>query len=1539
VNITTVFIKRPVATTLLSLALVVAGCIAYALLPVSALPQVDFPTISVSASMSGASPKTMAASVATPLERAIGAIAGITEMTSVSTLGTTTVTVQFDLDRDINGAARDVQAAINTALGDLPSGLTTNPTYKLVNPADAPIMLVSLSSESMPRERLFDLASTLVSPKIAQVDGVGQVIVGGSALPAVRVAVNMDRLHQRGLSLEQVREAIAGYNDNLPQGALETDGRYWQIAVNSRARAAHEYAPLIVAWDNGNAVRLMDVATVTDSVQDVRNIGLLEDRPAVMLLIYRRPGANIIEAVDAVKATLPSLRELIPASVRMEAVFDRTITIRSSLHEVMRALVISVGLVVLVVFLFLYTARGTLIPGIGVGASIIGTFAGMYLCGFSLDNLSLMALAIATGFVVDDAIVVLENISRHLENGVPPAQAAIQGAREVSFTVFSISLSLIAVFIPILFMQGIAGRLFREFAATLSLAIAVSLLLSLTLTPMLCASLLQGKTASAPAPSALARHLAAFHAAVLRGYTSSLDLFLKHKQFVLILWFFITGLTVFLYIVTPKGFFPQQDTGLIRGALLADQSLSFQAMSQKIRLLMRAASSDPAVETVAGYTTGSTSAFIAIALKPRSQRDADADEVIVRLRGKVNSEPGAQLFLAAAQDINVGGRISRAMYQYTLQTEDLDQLRHWTDTLQRALKSDPLFKDLNSDFQSGGLESLVSVDRDTAARLGVTMDQVDAALNNAFGQRLVSTIYGERNQYRVVLLTEDSQWQGPEGLKAVYVPAQNGTLVPLSALASFAPDRTPVQVNHQGQSPAATISFNLDPGSSLSEATARIEAARRAIHMPKSVRASFQGTAKEFETSLRSQPWLIFAAIFCLYVVLGVLYESYVHPITILSTLPPAGIGALLALLLFGMDFSVIALIGVLLLAGIVKKNAILLIDFALTRRAEGMSAEESIRAACALRFRPIMMTTLAALLGAVPLAVGFGDGSELRRPLGVSIIGGLLMSQLLTLYTTPILYLYLEDLNTRWNETLQRLFKRPVEARTVATRLLPAVLLCCLASGCAVGPDYTRPATSVPHAYKEAGSDSVCRDTSSDLLCAPGQDRKSPAPSPKAAPSSSDGKRRHYQEAAHADALQADWRLAAPGSVDSGPWWEAFADPALNIFMRDLERSNQNIESARANLRQAQAQVREARAAFFPVLGGSGSISRGRAVQPPGVQTTYTATLQAGWELDLWGGTRRSVESAEAQAGAMAATLDAVILSMRAELALNYFQLRTFDAMLDLYAKTVAAYTRFLRITQNQYEAGTAARADVATAKAQLKAAEAQRVDLDVQRKQTEHAIALLLGLPASEFTLAPAPLKAQLPRIDAGIPSYLLERRPDVATAERQVMAANADIGVAKSAWFPSLTFPASGGYTSASFARWFTAPSEIWSFGPALALTLFQGGAIIAKTDQAEAAWEAAVANYRQTVLQAFADVEDALAATRLLEQEFALQEEALAAARDAEAMYMDQYQAGTLNYLNVATAQAVTLTNARTVEQLRGARFAALVSLIRALGGGW
>jgi multidrug efflux pump len=1074
----TPFIRRPVATTLLTFGLAAAGAVAFFKLPVSPLPQVDFPTISVQATLPGASPQDVATTVASPLERHLGQIADVTEMTSSSTVGGARITLQFGLNRDINGAARDVQAAINAARADLPTSLRSNPTYRKVNPADAPILILTLTSDTMTRGDLYDAASTVLAQKLSQVEGIGEVIVGGSSLPAVRAELIPQALYKYGIGLEDVRAALASANAHSPKGGIDVENQRYQIYANDQVRKADDYKSLIVAYRNGAPVHLSDVGGVTDSVENLRNAGLANGKPAVLIILYRQPGANIISTVDLVKALMPQLRASISPAIDIGLAVDRSTTIRTSLRDVERTLILAVLLVIVVVFAFLRNLRATLIPVVAVSVSLIATFAAMYLIGYSLDNLSLMALTVATGFVVDDAIVVLENVSRYIEDGMTPLEAALKGANEVGFTVLSMSISLIAVFIPILLMGGIIGRLFREFAMVISISIMISLAISLATTPMMCAVLLRRD--SGERHGRFYRASERFFDGMLNAYRRTLTVALQNPRSIMLILAAVLGLNFYLYGVIPKGFFPQQDTGRIVGSIQADQSISFQLMQQKLTQFVTIIKSDPAVETVVGFTGGgqTNSGFMFLSLKPLGERQVSADGVIARLRREMAVVPGATLFLQAVQDIRVGGRASNAQYQFTLQGPTFEELNEWTPKIAAALQGDPNLTDVNSDQQNKGIESDLVIDRDAAAQLGITVSQIDNTLYDAFGQRQVSTIYVARNQYHVIMEVAPQYWQNPETLKDVYVSTSGGSvggsqatnavagtivsgkaasaasanaqaarnlatnsigatgkgvsstgsavstnkeiMIPLSAVAHFTQGATPLAVNHQGLLVANTVSFNLPPNGSLSTAVASIETAMNRIGVPATIRGTFQGTAKAFQDSLSNQPYLILAALVTIYIVLGVLYESYVHPLTILSTLPSAGVGALLALMAFNTEFSIMALIGVILLIGIVKKNAIMMIDFALdAERKRGLSPLDAIHEACMLRFRPIMMTTMAAMLGALPLAIGIGDGGELRQPLGIAIVGGLILSQVLTLYSTPVIYLYMDRFRS-WSQRLR---------------------------------------------------------------------------------------------------------------------------------------------------------------------------------------------------------------------------------------------------------------------------------------------------------------------------------------------------------------------------------------------------------------------------------------------------------------------------------------------------------------------------------------
>ena len=1013
-SLSSTFIERPVATTLLTIAVAVAGAIAFVVLPVSPLPQVDFPTIAVGASLPGASAEIMASSIATPLERQFGHIAGVNEMTSASSLGTTSITLQFDLNRDIDGAARDVEAAINSARTYLPANLPANPTYRKVNPADAPIMILALTSEQYDPGKLYDVASTVIEQKLSQIQGVGQVSVGGGALPSVRVDVIPSQLNAYGLTLPAVQSALGLQNSDRPRGQIANGFVTADIVTNGQISNADDYKDLIIGYNKGAAVRLADVADVTNSVQNIRAAGYLNGKRSIPIIISRQPGANIIATVNRIREALPYIKATIPQGIDSEIVLDRTTTIRASVNDVERSLILSVILVILVVFVFLRNWRATLIPSVAVPVSLIGTFAIMYLCGYSLDNLSLMALTISTGFVVDDAIVVMENITRHLENGMKPLAAALKGAQEIGFTVFSISVSLIAVFIPILMMGGIVGRLFREFAVTLSTAIAVSMVISLTTTPAMCAHLM--KEERKEDHGKLYQWSERVFAGMLSFYRSSLTWVLDNPGLTLVVLIALVAMNVLLIVRIPKGFFPQQDTGAVVGGMQGPQDASFAVMNNSVQKLVAVMKADPAVQNIIGFTGGNgatNTGFLYAALKPLNQRKGvSATDVINRLRPKMNALPVASAFLQAAQDLRIGGRGSNAQYQYTIQSDTVEELVQWGPKLLAEIRKLPGMQDVNSDQQNGGLDEVLNYDRVTAARLGVTPQTLNSTLYAAFGQSEVSIIYTQLNQYYVVLEVAPQFWQSPEGLRDIYLNTQKAGNVPLAAVATNKPSTTALAVNHSGLFPSVTVSFNLANGVSLSQATTEIEQMKARLGAPSTVRGSFSGTAAAYQASLSTEPILVLTALLAVYIVLGILYESLAHPITIISTLPSASVGAMLALMLFKVDLNVISIIGIILLIGIVKKNAIMMIDFALmAERQEHKSTRDSIFEACMLRFRPILMTTMAALFGALPLAFGTGTGSELRRPLGITIVGGLIVSQVLTLYTTPVVYLFMDRL------------------------------------------------------------------------------------------------------------------------------------------------------------------------------------------------------------------------------------------------------------------------------------------------------------------------------------------------------------------------------------------------------------------------------------------------------------------------------------------------------------------------------------------------
>ena len=1508
-NISAPFIRRPVGTALLTAAIALAGAVAYLQLPVAPLPQVDFPTISVGASLPGASPEIMASSVAAPLERQLGHIAGVNEMTSSSTLGSSSITLQFDLNRDINGAARDVQAAINAARANLPANLPSNPSYRKVNPADAPIMIIALTSDIYNRGQLYDDASTIIQQKLLQIQGVGQVNIGGGALPAVRVEVNPTLLNSFGLSLQDVSTMLSQQNANLAKGQLADGNTTADILANDQLLKAADYKNLIVAYRNGAAIRLSDIANVQDGVENIRTAGFLNGKPSIPLIILREPGANIIETVDRIKAALPSLKASMPAAINMGVVLDRTTTIRASVREIERTLLISIALVILVVFIFLRSPRATMIPAVVVPVSLIATFGVMYLFGYSVDNLSLMALTISTGFVVDDAIVVIENISRHLEKGMSAMEAALIGAREVGFTVLSISVSLVVVFIPILLMGGIVGRLFREFAVVLSTAILVSLVVSLTTTPMMCSRLLRHRKPEEHGK--IYRASEKVFAKLLGAYERSLTVVLRHPAITLVILLLTIALNFYLFVIVPKGFFPQQDNGTIQGGIQGAQDISFSAMQSATLRFDNLIKSDPAVQNVIAFTGGGGAAnggFIFLALKPLEERKIRADQIIARLRPKLASVPGASVFLQAGQDLRIGGRQSSAQYQYTIQSENLDDLIKWGPILLQQMKTLRGFTEVNTDQQNQGLQASLVYDRATAARLGISPQTIDQTLYDAFGQAQVSTMFTSLNQYHVVMEAAPQFWQGPLGLNAIYLRATNSSVVvPLNAIAHYEPTTAPIAVNHQGQFPAVTLSFNLAPGIALSDAVKAIQQMEQKIKLPDTVHGNFSGTLQAFQQSLATEPFLILAALVAVYIVLGILYESYIHPITILSTLPSAGVGAVLALLIFKTDLSIIAVIGILLLIGIVKKNAIMMVDFALAaEREEGKNSRDAIFQACLLRFRPILMTTMSAIFGALPLILSTGTGSELRRPLGITIVGGLIMSQALTLFTTPVVYLYLDRMRLWWERKHKKKIESGMALQPAAIIAMSSFIL--FASGCSFAPHYAKPSIQTPAAFKEL---------------TPAQTK------------TTDG-----------------WKTAEPkDDALRGKWWEMFSDTNLDALEDQVDVSNQTVAVALENFLSARAIVKQSRSEFFPTVSADPSVTRSRQSTLTRGQTIsstnnaavtlteYSLPLDASWEPDFWGSIRNTYQANKFEAQATLADLENTRLTIQSELAADYFTLRSLDAQKQLFDFTVQSYQNSLQLTRTLYKTGIDSDQDVAQAETQLETTEAQATDLGIQRAQMEHAIALLIGQPASAFSIETNSLVGKPVAIPFGVPSQLLERRPDIAAAERRVAEANAQIGVARAAYFPTVTLSGSVGYESSSTANLFSGPAFMWSIGGSLAETIFDAGKRRAVTEQAWASYRGTVANYRETVLAAFQEVEDNLSSLRILSQELQQQNAAAASSQRYLNLANSRYRLGVDSYLNVIVAQTALLNNQRTALNLQMEQMTASVQLINTLGGGW
>jgi len=1534
-----IFMLRPVGTTLSSLALVLGGVLAYWQLPVAPLPDYAFPMISVSANLPGASAQTMASSVAMPLEQTLGRIAGVTEMYSHSAEGSTQISLLFELSRDVNGAARDVQAAINAARPILPSSMPGSPIYRKVNPAAAPIMILALSSATVDKGALYDLASTVIAQKLQQVPGVGEVSLGGSALPAVRVTLNPRALAAAGIALDEVRQALSSANSTRPNGILENDDQHWLLDAGGQLSRAAQYQPLIVAWRNSAPVRLRDVAVVEDSVENRLNTGFFNDEPAVLLLVRRQPSANILDTVNAIHGLIPQLQDMLPAQARLTVAQDRTPSIRATLYEAEKTLIIAVLLVLGVVLLFLRNVRAALIPGVVVPVSLIATFMVMWWAGYSLNTVSLMALIVATGFVVDDAIVVLENIMRWRAQGLSMLRAAMRGMRDVAFTVTAMSLSLVAVFAPLLVTDNLQSRLFREFALTLSAAVLISLLLSLTLTPMMCAQWLRpvraapkrtnicansgGRACASRQPSQEQGDRRAWHSRLARavaavltrtgtalqgGYQRSLAWALHHGRLMLLVLAGAIGLNVYLYVAIPKTMLPQQDTGQILGFFRVDQATSFAVMQPKLDLFRRILLNDPAIASVAGFASGrggSNSTTLVIQLTPLAERRVSANTVINRLRRQLQGEPGARLTLVPQQDIFVGGLRGSAAYSYGLLASDVEDLRTWLPRIQQALAGLPELVDVDPDVEDRGRRIRLRIDRDAATRLGVDMSAIASTLNSAFSDRQVSVIYQSLNQYRVVMAVDAQYARDLESLQQVQFITPAGR-VPLAAFAAFEETSAPASVRHTGLFVSESISFNLAPGVELDQAARAIEQAVALTGLPTDrIQAGFQGEAQGMRAATAQQPLLILAALVAVYVVLGMLYESTVHPWTILSTLPSAGLGALIALMLAGEAFSLIAVIGIFLLIGIVKKNAILMVDFALqAQRRQRLTPHDAILQACVVRFRPIMMTTLCAMLGALPLVLATGEGVEMRRPLGVTIIGGLALSQLLTLYTTPVVYLYLD--RARLWAARKRGTTAEATTTTTTTTTTTALSLTLTLTACAVGPDYTVPTQDMGAQYRAAlgwiQTDAVHVNTT---------------------------------DTTNADTADTS-NVATP--MLRADWWTLYDDDALNTMMQRLQQNNLTIRQAEARYRQAQASLQATQSDALPGITANSGVTRsgsGASV----AATQYSVSTTVAWEADVWGRIRRSVEAGEASLQASAADLAATRLSMQSTLAQTWFRLRALDIERDLYAQTLQAYERSLRTTQNRYDAGVSAPSEVAAARSQLENARVQNLALLRQRAAYEHAIAVLLGQPPSALALDVQDALPAVAAIPVGLPSELLLRRPDVLAAERRMAQANARIGVAQAAWFPSLTLSAQGGYRSGAWSQWLSAPAQFWSLGPALALTLFDGGARQGRIAEARAEHDLQTAAWQQTALTALQEVEDGLVQLRGLGEEQQVQARALDAARESLRLTTNQYEAGLIDYLSVVQVEATALNAERAAINLRMERLVSSVRLIAALGGGW